>query len=62
MLELCSLFDVCFVAINHFLVLRYFESSVLPPYGDFSSTDAESEEAVSRTDTLQGIKNNGVLS
>ena len=48
--QLCSLFVVCFVAINRFLVLLCFESSVLPPYGNYSSTDTGSEEAVSSTD------------
>ena len=54
--QLCSLFVVCFVAINRFLVLLCFESSVLPPYGNYSSTDTGSEEAVSSTDIHQGIQ------
>ena len=54
--QLCSLFAVCFVAINRFLVLLCFESSVLPPYGNYSSTDTESEEAVSSTDIPQGTQ------
>ena len=54
--QLCSLFDVCFVEINCFLVLLCFESSVLPPYGNYSSTDTESEEAVSSTDIHQEIE------
>ena len=47
--RLCSLFVVCFVAISRFLVLLCFQSSVLPPYENYSLTDTESEEAVSST-------------